>query len=192
MSFFGAVVVGHPAVLEFKQDSSAEGKWFAQLPFVKAMPVNSIVNVTCFLTQPLPTETHGTEIFANTDGQNWISIGYISNEKPSTVIQVKLECAAETVDTMALGVQVAQLSDLRFRFPETTLQDRVQRAEKVATKVVTHLQNFVNGFVLDASTIGQHIQSGNCTMSEEFVPMRCFQKWLNSLTRKLKNDPDFK
>merc|ERR1712173_262016 len=186
MSFIGAVVVGQPAVLNFQNNGD---KWLAQLPFIKQVPINQIVNITCFLTQVLPDENLGAEIFVNI-GDDWNSIGYLSNDKPSTVLNVKIT-DERNLNGLTIGVQAKELTTLKHTFPDESVQDRVVRAEKVATKVVNHLQNFAHSFVITANDIGNHIQNGNITMQEEFVPLKSFGKWMNSLTRRLQNDPDF-
>merc|ERR1711976_25183 len=173
MSFLGAVVVGQPAVLNFQQDGE---KWFAELPFLNQVPLNQIVNITVFLTQTLPDATFGAEIFVNL-GDDWTSIGYLSNEKPSTVLNVKIS-DSRNQQGLRIGVQAKDLATLKHTFPDDTAQDRIARAEKVATEVVTHLQNFAHSFVLSANDIGSHIQNGNITVQEEFVPLKSFGKWM--------------
>ena len=190
MSFLGVVVVGQPAVLNFVQDSNDSEKFLAQVPFIKTVPLNQIVNITCFLTQTLPDNNLGAEIFVNI-GDDWSSIGYLSNDKPSTVLNVKI-ADPRNQNGIVVGVQAKDLSNLKHTFPDESVQDRVVRAEKVANKVVNHLQNFAHSFVISANDIGNHIQNGNITMQEEFVPLKSFGKWMNSLTRRLQNDPDFK
>jgi len=187
----GTLVVGQPAVLNFIQDSNDAEKWFAQLPFLNTIPLNQIVNITCFLTQTLlPNDDLGAEIFVNI-GDEWTSIGYLSNQKPSTVVNVKIS-DSRNQEGLTIGVQAKQLTTLKHTFPDESAQDRVVRAEKVATKVVNHLQNFAHSFVISANDIGNHINNGNITVQEEFVPLKSFGKWMNSLTRRLQNDPDFK
>lgn len=162
----------------------------AELHFLQNSSTLQIVNITCFLTQTLPNDELGAEIFVNI-GDEWTSIGYLSNQKPSTVVNVKIS-HPRSQNGITIGVQAKQLSTLKHTFPDESAQDRVVRAEKVATKVVNHLQNFAHSFVISANDIGNHINSGNITVQEEFVPLKSFGKWMNSLTRRLQNDPDFK
>ena len=95
-------------------------------------------------------------------------------------------------NNIPLVITIGELSSLKHAFPVETSSDKVERAGKVASRVVTHLQNFATSFVLSASDISNAISSGQSTMNDEFVPLKSFDRWLNSLSKRLENDPDFK
>jgi len=198
----GCFITGQPPTFDFQITNPETGQMMAQINIpTKPGLTNQFLtkfNLNIFLTSRLPSDDQGFEINLGLPDDSWSGLGYLSNEKASNSFNISIpeniNEQLKNCSIIAIGLQYTDLNKLKHQYPDEndSVEAKFTRAGKVANRVVQHLQNFAGSFVLSTSDISDRINSGQARLSDEYVPVKAFEKWLDSLTRRLQNDPDFK
>ncbi|CAJ0928534.1 unnamed protein product, partial [Mesorhabditis belari] len=195
---FGVVVGGRMLQTDFVQ--AGEREFMIEIP-----DADSINHVVIFLTgvQPFPDGTAGAVYMRwplpSGNESNWHFLGYISNEKPSSIFKVaKLHRAdaqhtgifgssfsASAHGTAQLGIQLDVLSEIQSRVPDgvtepTTQSTLAEFANKMLQNLVNHAQSF---------TVRLPRPDGLGT--NEYIPLNALQDWFNTFSRRFQQNPYF-
>ncbi|XP_055333807.1 protein OPI10 homolog [Paramacrobiotus metropolitanus] len=199
---FGLIISGRPIqMLEPVGNDPSQGKFITAIP--QAESVNHIV---VFLSQPIP-EGFGAGVYfswpdaaADGGGQQWIFLGFLSNQKPSAIYKIVKpkkddstagvpgQTTALTLfggvpfsSVAQLGISVESLAGLSAMGNPSTEASNRSSNEEFCTKMLENFCNYAVSFSV----------SNPANPNESYVPLKVVTNWYETFKRKFAADPNF-
>jgi len=199
MSNFGLIVSGRLVTTDFQPVDT--NKFLTTIP-----NADSINHIVVFLTgtSPLRSDLGASVYFSWPDPSNppvWQYLGFISNDKPSTIFRVtKLRSANNNIDTFAssyngfsfnqplvphhaqIGISIEPLSQIQQMIPDLGVNPlNTESIQKLASNTAQNLLNYAASFA----------QTLTSSSNDQYVSLSVIYQWYQNFTRKLEQNPNF-
>lgn len=178
---------------------------------------DSLNHIVLFLTSPgvLPLEAAGCVYFSLPDPDappTWYYLGYLSNDKPSTIYKLSnitlsflkgsnnpgnqpgfnyIQSPVNNVAQIGISVEPLALAQQMLPITEAT-PSKQDTFSEFAQTTVRNLINYSSSFSRTGSDIYTNlIQSAHQNANTNYVPLATLQTWQENYMRRLNNDPSF-
>ena len=186
---------------------------------------DSINHIVVFLTGQVPfSDGYGGSIYlgwpslanagaANLDGISWQLLGFISNEKPSTIFKIAKAKPHEVVanpftgashmamdmssgsfasSSALVGVSVEPLTEIAQKTPSVdTTASTVGSFTEFSQKMLENFFNYASSFAASPEQILTQHQLRGGGANDSYIPFATLQQWYTNFQRRLQTNPDF-
>ncbi|KAK3101071.1 hypothetical protein FSP39_000736 [Pinctada imbricata] len=136
--------------------------------------------------------------FPNPQGQSWMLLGHLTNQKPSAIFKISNlksgdsvsfnpfgPCTPEASHMAQIGISVEPLTTLSQQTPVTSAHvSKIDSFVEFSQKMLENFFNYASSFGISQSQMTPN-------PSETFVPLSTLQNWFQTFERRLQQNPYF-